>query len=179
MSLRGQRRALVLEYSILPTIPSFPISLHSCTSFSHDPSLSKYNMVKTDSGKYSWSKWEDERLPGLRGLERAPSLAGVERRTSGPFLYCHLTPVYAVACTPCQRRLLFSEAVPRWRSCSSARLPCSARTRLLTRRCPWQRLPAVLPWRLILEFCKFPCLFRRFLDFKWQQIITLKRLTCS
>jgi hypothetical protein len=45
---------------------------------------SKYNMVKTNRVKYSWSKWEDERLPRLRGLERAPSLAGVERRTSGP-----------------------------------------------------------------------------------------------
>jgi hypothetical protein len=45
---------------------------------------SKYNMVKTGRVKYSWSKWEDERLPGLRGLKRAPSLAGVERRTSGP-----------------------------------------------------------------------------------------------
>jgi hypothetical protein len=45
---------------------------------------SKYNMVKTGPVKYSWSKWEDERLPWLRGLERAPSLAGVERHTSGP-----------------------------------------------------------------------------------------------
>ncbi len=45
---------------------------------------SKYNMGKTGRVKYSWSKWEDERLPGLKGLERAPSLAGVEHRTSGP-----------------------------------------------------------------------------------------------
>ncbi len=45
---------------------------------------SKYNMVNTGRLKYSWSnKWE-ERLLGLRGLERAPSLAGVEHRTSGP-----------------------------------------------------------------------------------------------
>ncbi len=28
-------------------------------------------MVRTGRVKYSWSKWEDERLPGLRGLERA------------------------------------------------------------------------------------------------------------
>ncbi len=50
---------------------------------------SKYNMVKTGRVKYSWSKWEDERLQGLRGLERAPSLAGVERRTSRPHRRAH------------------------------------------------------------------------------------------
>jgi hypothetical protein len=42
----------------------------------------KYNMVKTGWVKYSRSKWEDEKLPGLSGLECAPSLAGVERCTS-------------------------------------------------------------------------------------------------
>ncbi len=53
---------------------------------------SKYNMVKTGRVKYSWSKWEDERLSGLRWLEPAPSLTGVERRTSGP----HRRSIYFV-----------------------------------------------------------------------------------
>ncbi len=39
---------------------------------------------KNRSGKYRWSKWEDETLLELRGLERAPFLAGSERRTSRP-----------------------------------------------------------------------------------------------
>ncbi len=66
---------------------------------------SKYNMVKTGRVQNSWSKWEDERLPGLRGLERAPCLAGVKRRTSRPHRRAHqsLIPIpetYYRACPP-------------------------------------------------------------------------------
>ncbi len=52
---------------------------------------SKFNMVKMGWVKYSSSKWEDERLPGLRGLKRAPSLAAVERCTSMPYWRAHWT----------------------------------------------------------------------------------------
>jgi hypothetical protein len=45
-------------WSFFAGVPSlfFPVDMRS-----------KYNMVKTDRGKYSRNKWEDERLQGLRG----------------------------------------------------------------------------------------------------------------
>jgi hypothetical protein len=46
--------------------------------FSHVDMQSKYNMMKSDQLKVQI------KLPVFRGLERAPSFAGVKRHTSEP-----------------------------------------------------------------------------------------------